>query len=76
MCYTDWAAELGNAAGGVEVYKSVEDLCKHRPCVASCGIVKVKVELESHLAERTSWTEPIGTIEEVEEMAKKVDKSS
>lgn len=46
MCKTDWDWELGEAPGGVEIYIDIDDLRKHRSCVDSCGIVKVKVQLE------------------------------
>lgn len=45
MCKTDFDHELGNAAGGVKVYSSLEDLAASRPCVTECGIVKVRVEV-------------------------------
>lgn len=49
MCKTDFDYELGNATGGVEVYSSLCDLRRSRPCVyegdEQCGIVKVRVEL-------------------------------
>ena len=46
MCKTDWDYELGEALGGNSIYPSIEDLKKRRKCVSSCGIVKVRVELE------------------------------
>lgn len=44
MCKTDFDYELGEASGGVEVYRTEEDLMKHRECWEECGIVKVKIE--------------------------------
>lgn len=43
MCKTDFECELGMAKRGNCVYASEQDLRENRPCVASCGIVKVKV---------------------------------
>lgn len=52
MCSVDFDYELGKAAGGVEVYKSVNDLKKHRHCVdAECGIYEVIVERKKVLKE-------------------------
>jgi hypothetical protein len=45
MCRTDFEYELGCAAGGNKVYANIDDLKSSRPCVSSCGIVAVKVEL-------------------------------
>ena len=51
MCSTDFDYELGNAAGGVEVYSSVSDLVESRSCVSCpdedrpCGIYRVEVRL-------------------------------
>ena len=45
MCKTDFDYELGLAEGGVQVYFSIEDLKRCRPCVEDCGIVKVEVRL-------------------------------
>ena len=45
MCKTDFDFELGLAAGGNQVYSSIEDLKRCRPCVEGCGIVKVEVRL-------------------------------
>ena len=56
MCKTDWDYEIGEAAGGTEIYASVEDLKNHRECVTSCGIVKVKVEfIEVTQPENRKW---------------------
>lgn len=43
MCKTDYEYELENAAGGVEIYSSVEDLKKHKKCWEDCGIVEVEL---------------------------------
>jgi hypothetical protein len=46
-CYmdrVDFGFELGMATGGNRVYASVEDLKERSRCVASCGIVKVRVQ--------------------------------
>ena len=43
MCKTDFECELGAAKGGNVVYPSEQDLRESKPCVDSCGIVKVKV---------------------------------
>jgi len=45
MDATDFNYELGQAAGGVTIYSSEKDILEHCPCAASCGVVKVSVEL-------------------------------
>lgn len=45
MCKTDFFYELGQASNGEEIYATVEDLKKGRPCVETCGIVEVEVRL-------------------------------
>lgn len=48
VCYmdgVDFQHELGEAAGGTRLYRSIEDLKKHSDCWVECGIVKVKVIL-------------------------------
>jgi hypothetical protein len=54
MCYTDFAHEVGESPNGIDVYRSVDDLCKNRDCVLQCGIVKVKVVLDTVLVE-SNW---------------------
>jgi hypothetical protein len=56
MCQTDWDWELGEALGGSTIYPSVEDLKDHRKCVSSCGIVKVKIELEEIVDKGKGWS--------------------
>lgn len=43
MCLTDFECELGAAEGGNKIYPSVEDCIRCRPCVKSCGVVKVAI---------------------------------
>lgn len=43
MCRTDYEYELENAAGGVEIYSSVDDLKKHKKCWEDCGIVEIEL---------------------------------
>lgn len=43
MCQSDFVYEIGEASGGVEVFASVEDLKKGKPCWESCGYVQVEV---------------------------------
>lgn len=45
MCKTDFDLELGDACDGARVFPSIEDLKMYCPCVKSCGIVEVRVEL-------------------------------
>lgn len=40
MCGVDWQHELGKSTGGIFLYASEEDLCRHRKCVARCGAVR------------------------------------
>ena len=49
MCATDFDHELGEAPGGIEVYRSKEDCLAHRTCVKGCGMVKVKVIFEKRI---------------------------
>jgi len=44
MCYTDFLHELGEAAGGVSVYSSMDDILNNRSCATSCGVARVKVK--------------------------------
>jgi len=46
MCKTDYEYEVGHARGGNLVYASEEELKKEKLCVFTCGIVKVRIELE------------------------------
>ena len=46
MCKVDFDHELGDAAGGIRVYPSVEDLQRCKKCCqedGGCGIVEVEV---------------------------------
>jgi hypothetical protein len=55
MCKVDFDWELGEALGGTAIYPSVEDLKAERKCVSSCGIVKVKIELEEVVDAGERW---------------------
>ena len=49
-CGVDWQHEIGEAddiEGSMPFYSSVEDLKKSRPCWKTCGIVKLKIQLDS-----------------------------
>lgn len=46
MCATDFDFEVGEAPGGIQIYRSKEDALAHRSCIRSCGLVKVKIMLE------------------------------
>lgn len=54
MCKVDFDFEVGEALGGNTVYSSIKDLKRHRKCVETCGIVKVKVELEE-VVQYSNW---------------------
>lgn len=43
MCTVDYDHELGNAPGGVEIFKSVDDAKAHLGCAESCGLYEVEV---------------------------------
>lgn len=43
MCKTDFDHELGQAAGGNQIYPSIQDLKRNRRCADECGIVKVEI---------------------------------
>ena len=45
MCKTDFNYELGEALGGTEIYCSIEDIKRCRPCAEQCGIVKVEIKI-------------------------------
>lgn len=47
LCKTDYEYELENAAGGVKIYSSVEDLKKNKNCWEDCGIVKVEIIMKN-----------------------------
>lgn len=47
MCKVDFDHELGAAADGVPVYPSLGSLKHQRPCVAECGVVRVRVVLDA-----------------------------
>lgn len=57
MCKVDFDWELGEALGGTTIYPSIDDLKSKRPCVFTCGIVKVKVELEEVVDAGERWEE-------------------
>ena len=46
MCAIDFAHELGEAPGGILVYRDKKDALAHCPCVTSCGLVKVTITEE------------------------------
>lgn len=54
MDKTDFDHELGNALGGNEIYRSIEDLKRHKRCATECGIVKVEVTLLEVVQESTN----------------------
>lgn len=43
MCQTDYDYHLDNDMRGADAYTNIVDLCKNRPCVNSCGIVRFEV---------------------------------
>lgn len=43
---TDFYHELGEAAGGVTIYASVNDTLENCWCAKECGVLKVKVSFE------------------------------
>lgn len=45
MCKVDYEHHLEGDSHGTKVYGDLDSLRMHRPCVAQCGIVKVKLEL-------------------------------
>lgn len=45
MCAVDYEHHLYSDPRGTRVFESLEDLREARPCVATCGIVAVRVEL-------------------------------
>lgn len=49
MDKTDFEHEVGEALGGNKIYPCIADLIKHEKCASSCGIVRVKIELEEVL---------------------------
>lgn len=52
MCGVDWQHEIGQAMGGVTLYSTLDDLERFRPCVKTCGVVKVKVQLVEWVIEQ------------------------
>lgn len=49
MDKTDFEHEVGAALGGNRIFPSIADLVANKKCVTSCGIVRVKVELDEVL---------------------------
>lgn len=43
LCGADWQEDTSEAS--VILYKSIESLKKHNPCVEQCGIVKLEIEV-------------------------------
>ncbi len=52
ICGVDWQHEIGAAAGKMDYYNSVEELKRHKKCWKECGIVKLKVSLDSWVEEQ------------------------
>jgi hypothetical protein len=54
MCLTDYQYALGEAATGVCIYPSLEDLRDYAPCVGKgCGWIKVTVQGTGEIGERS-----------------------
>lgn len=51
MCKTDYDYHLEECYSPTYTYKSIENLKEHRDCVETCGIVKVKIELDKVVQE-------------------------
>jgi len=49
VCRTDFVHEFGEDGGSMPVYPSLEELKKHRKCIAVCGWVKVRLEMEEEV---------------------------
>ena len=54
MCATDYYHELGEGPTN-EVYSSIDQLKKARPCVEECGILEIRVSV-SKIVQRENWT--------------------
>jgi len=52
MCLTDYLWEVGEALGGNTVFPDLKDLKKHRKCVKSCGVARVKIVLDEIVRDR------------------------
>ena len=62
-CGVDWQHEICEAPdieGKMPFYSSVEELKKNRKCWKTCGIVKLKVELEEWVVEQNLLGEEDG----------------
>lgn len=51
VCGTDWSWEIGYEGGppDVDVYNSVKALKLHKSCWPSCGIVRVRLQLDKQI---------------------------
>ena len=58
MDKVDFDEELGNAIDGNKIFPSIDALKKFKPCVRSCGIVKVEVRLKEVISD-TDFSENI-----------------
>lgn len=47
MCKTDYQYHIPDDMHGVNIYFSEESIKKNRKCVESCGIVKLKLDLDT-----------------------------
>lgn len=47
MCKTDYDYHIPDDICGVNIYFSKESIKKHRECIKSCGIVKLKLDLNT-----------------------------
>lgn len=47
MCKVAWDWELGEDWHGTKIYPSLEALMEHHSCIDECGIVKVRIDLDS-----------------------------
>jgi hypothetical protein len=66
MDKVDWDYELGQALDGNKVFPSIDALKKYKPCVRSCGIVKVEVRLKEVIQD-TDFSEDIRKAKERKE---------
>lgn len=44
MCRTDFEVELDSYTPGTKIYPDLESLQSQRPCIKTCGWVKVRIE--------------------------------
>lgn len=55
ICGVDWQHEVGEVLyieGKMPFYSSVSELKKSKPCWKTCGIVKIKLKLDSWIVEQ------------------------